>query len=68
MTGYACAKFGTRTPISQFLANLRIACLILARNSRANDAALLALYQSVHLNRHFVGIIAQSLADVNVIH
>ena len=34
--------------------------------SRANDAGLLALYQSVHLNRHFVGIIAQSLADVNV--
>ena len=33
---------------------------------RANDAGLLALYQSVHLNRHFVGIIAQSLADVNV--
>nr|CAG4641506.1 EOG090X027A [Eurycercus lamellatus] len=32
---------------------------------KANDAALLALYQSVHLNRHFVGIIAQSLADVN---
>jgi hypothetical protein len=33
---------------------------------RANDAGLLALYQAVHLNRHFVGIIAQSLADVNV--
>jgi len=32
---------------------------------KANDAGLLALYQSVHLNRHFVGIIAQSLADVN---
>nr|CAG4646860.1 EOG090X027A [Megafenestra aurita]SVE92257.1 EOG090X027A [Megafenestra aurita] len=32
---------------------------------KANDAGLLALYQAVHLNRHFVGIIAQSLADVN---
>nr|CAG4634646.1 EOG090X027A [Alona affinis] len=32
---------------------------------KANDAGLLALYQSVHLNRHFVSIIAQSLADVN---
>lgn len=31
---------------------------------RANDSSLLALYQAVHLNRHFVGIIAQSLADV----
>nr|SVE74990.1 EOG090X027A [Daphnia dolichocephala] len=30
---------------------------------KANDAGLLALYQAVHLNRHFVGIIAQSLAD-----
>nr|CAG4638292.1 EOG090X027A [Cyclestheria hislopi] len=33
---------------------------------KANDAGLLALYQCVHLNRHFVGIIAQSLADVNL--
>ena len=33
---------------------------------KANDAGLLALYQSVHLNRHFVSIIAQSLADVDV--
>nr|CAG4647713.1 EOG090X027A [Moina brachiata]SVE92880.1 EOG090X027A [Moina brachiata] len=37
-------------------------------NERANDSSLLALYQAVHLNRHFVGIIAQSLADLPSAH